>query len=152
MRGAYSRRVEILRFLRFMPDCNVYQSGRTDPESAFQRFLHCSSILDNHRQRFAIRHRYLEVKFVKTFRVQILFRAENLFYPGILRMLTVMSVLFCDLSLILTPDYGLVSLNTTIFRDTAFSFFVILEFMFLLGISHSLRQRTKVQRFLWNLF
>jgi len=70
-------------------------------------------------------------------------RAENLFYPGILRMLTVMSVLFCDLSLILTPDYGLVSLNTTIFRDTAFSFFVVLEFMFLLGISHSLRQRTK---------
>ncbi|CBY34059.1 unnamed protein product [Oikopleura dioica] len=70
-------------------------------------------------------------------------RAENLFYPGILRMLTVMSVLFCDLSLILTPDYGLVTLDTKIFRDTAFSFFVILEFMFLLGISHSLRQRTK---------
>ena len=145
MRSAYSRRVEILRFLWFMPDCNVHQSGRTNAESAFQRFLHCRSLLDNHRQRFAIRHCNLEVEFVWNFSVLILFRAENLFYPGILRMLTVMSVLFCDLSLILTPDYGLVSLNTTIFRDTAYSFFVILEFMFLLGISHSLRQRTKVK-------
>ena len=72
------------------------------------------------------------------------FSSSNLMYPGQLRLILVLVSLITQVSLLLSPAFGIISASISSLRDAIFSFSLIGQFQITLCIAHALYQRAKV--------